>query len=167
MNQIQTDTKDRIALITGTSSGFGLLTALKLAEQGYQVVAAMRDLQRKDELVRQAEEAGISSKIHLMTMDVTHSGSIAAALSAIVDRFGTIDVLVNNAGFAVGGFVEEVSMEEWRRQMDTNFFGLIEVTKAVLPVMRSQRREPSSMSAVSAGCSAFRDMVLMPHPSSR
>lgn len=121
MKQTQEEVRDRIALITGTSSGFGLLTAVKLASRGYQVVAAMRDLQRKDELLLQAEAAGVTKRIHLMTMDVTRSDSIEAAVSAVNERFGAIDVLVNNAGFAVGGFTEEVSMEEWRRQMDTNF----------------------------------------------
>lgn len=138
MTQIQNQPYDQIALITGTSSGFGLLTALTLASKGYQVVATMRDLSRQGELVRQAEEAGVLKRIHLMTLDVTDSVSIESAVSAVLDRFGRIDVLVNNAGFAVGGFVEEVSMEEWRRQMDTNFFGLVEVTKSVLPVMRQQ-----------------------------
>lgn len=130
---------DRIALITGTSSGFGLLTALKLAGQGYKVIATMRDLSRKGELVRQAEQAGILERLHLMTMDVTDRDSIEAAISTIHEAFGRIDVLVNNAGFAIGGFIEELSMEEWRQQMETNFFGLVAVTTAVLPVMREQR----------------------------
>ncbi|WNS45919.1 SDR family oxidoreductase [Paenibacillus sp. MMS20-IR301] len=129
---------DRIALITGTSSGFGLLTALTLARRGYKVVATMRDLSRQTGLVQQAEQAGVLERIHLMTLDVTEESSIAAAARKITEQFGRIDVLVNNAGFAVGGFVEEVSMDEWRRQMETNFFGLIAVTKAVLPVMRAQ-----------------------------
>lgn len=129
---------DRIALITGTSSGFGLLTALKLAGQGYKVIATMRDLSRKGELVRQAEQAGILERLHLMTMDVTDSDSIEAAVTTIHETFGRIDVLVNNAGFAIGGFIEEISMEEWRQQMETNFFGLVAVTTAVLPVMREQ-----------------------------
>lgn len=130
---------EKVALITGTSSGFGLLSALALAGKGYQVIAGMRDLSRKDKLVQQAEQAGVLGRIHLMTMDVTNTASIDSAVSAITQQFGRIDVLVNNAGLAVGGFVEEVSMEEWRLQMDTNFFGLVEVTKAVLPVMRNQR----------------------------
>lgn len=130
---------DRIALITGTSSGFGLLTALKLAGQGFMVIATMRDLDRKTELVRQAEQAGVIEQIHLMTMDVTDNDSIEAVVSAIHETFGRIDILVNNAGLAIGGFIEEISMEEWRQQMETNFFGLVAVTKAVLPVMREQR----------------------------
>lgn len=130
---------DRVALITGTSSGFGLLTALKLAGQGFKVVATMRDLSRKGELEQQAEQAGLLKQLHFMTMDVTDSDSIQATISSVHETFGRIDVLVNNAGFAIGGFIEEISMEEWRQQMETNFFGLVAVTKAVLPVMRVQR----------------------------
>ncbi len=139
MNNDNGQSADDIALITGASSGFGLLTALALARKGYQVAATMRDLTRQGELLRQAEEAGVAERVHVLALDVTDSLSIKLAIAAVKKRFGRIDVLVNNAGFAVGGFVEEVSMEEWRRQMDTNFFGLIEVTQAVLPVMRSQR----------------------------
>ncbi|MNI13255.1 3-oxoacyl-[acyl-carrier-protein] reductase FabG [compost metagenome] len=127
------------ALITGTSSGFGLLTALALARKGYQVAATMRDISRQGELLRQAAEAGLAERIHVISLDVTDSASIQSAVAAVLDKFGRVDVLVNNAGFAVGGFVEEVNMEAWRRQMETNFFGLVEVTKAVLPVMRNQR----------------------------
>lgn len=130
---------DPVALITGTSSGFGLLTALTLARQGYKVVATMRDLERKDELVQQAEQAGVLERMHLLALDVTDEASIASATQAALELAGRIDVLVNNAGFAVGGFVEEVGMDAWRRQMETNFFGLIAVTKAVLPIMRAQR----------------------------
>lgn len=130
---------DRVALITGTSSGFGLLTALKLAGQGFKVVATMRDLSRKGELEQQAEQAGLLKQLHFMTMDVTDSDSIQATISSVHETFGRIDVLVNNAGFAIGGFIEEISMEEWRQQMETNFFGLVAVTKAVLPVMREQK----------------------------
>lgn len=139
-----TDTKqaidrvDRVALITGTSSGFGLLTALELAKQGYKVIATMRDLRRKSELEKQAEQAGLLQQIHFMTLDVTDSDSISTVIASVSDTYGGIDILVNNAGFAVGGFIEEISMEEWHRQMDTNFFGLVAVTKAVLPVMRVQ-----------------------------
>ncbi|ULO05572.1 SDR family oxidoreductase [Paenibacillus sp. 19GGS1-52] len=138
MDSHQAIEQDSIALITGTSSGFGLLTAVTLAGKGFIVVATMRDLSRKAELERQAAEAGVLDRIHVMTLDVTVGASIEAAVAAIHDTFGRIDVLVNNAGFAVGGFVEEVSMEDWRQQLDTNFFGLVAVTKAVLPAMRKQ-----------------------------
>ncbi|WP_019911674.1 SDR family oxidoreductase [Paenibacillus sp. HW567] len=139
MNTEHGQNAGKVALITGASSGFGLLTALALAGKGYKVVATMRDLSRQGELIRQAELAGVSGLIHLVTLDVTDAASIDSAVASIIESFGRMDVLVNNAGFAVGGYVEEVSMDEWRRQMETNFFGLVAVTKAVLPVMRRQR----------------------------
>lgn len=140
MNSIpsQSPRHDPVALITGTSSGFGLLTALTLARRGYRVIATMRDLERSNELVQQAEQAGILERLHLLALDVTDEDSVTSATQAALELGGRIDVLVNNAGFAVGGFVEEVGMEAWRRQMETNFFGLIAVTKAVLPIMRDQ-----------------------------
>ncbi|WP_445739054.1 SDR family oxidoreductase [Paenibacillus sp. FSL K6-4396] len=131
---------DPVALITGTSSGFGMLTAITLAKQGYLVVATMRDLSRRGELVRLAGEAGITERLVYEQLDVTDSESVQTAITKVVLEYGRIDMLVNNAGFAVGGFIEEVSMEDWRRQMDTNLFGLIAVTRAVLPVMREQKQ---------------------------
>lgn len=130
---------ERIALITGTSSGFGLLTAIQLAGQGYKVIATMRDLSRKGELEREADQAGLLQQLHFLTLDVTDHASIEEVINSVQDTFGRIDVLVNNAGFATGGFIEEITMEEWRRQMETNFFGVVAVTRAVLPIMRKQR----------------------------
>lgn len=138
-NPNQSHGHEPVALITGTSSGFGLLTAITLARRGYRVIATMRDLGRSKELVQQAEQAGVRERIHLLALDVTDEASIASAIQESLELAGRMDVLVNNAGFAVGGFVEEVSMEEWRRQLETNFFGLVAVTKAVLPHMRVQR----------------------------
>lgn len=129
-----------VALITGTSSGFGMLTAITLAKQGYQVAATMRDLSRNEQLVQLAEQEGIADRLHYMRLDVTDSDSVQTAVAAVLQMYGRIDMLVNNAGFAVGGFIEEVTMDDWRRQMETNLFGLIAMTRAVLPVMRKQKR---------------------------
>ncbi|WP_336760550.1 SDR family oxidoreductase [Paenibacillus sp. USHLN196] len=129
-----------VALITGTSSGFGMLTAITLAKQGYLVVATMRDLSRKEELARLAEQAGISERLQYVQLDVTDAVSVQKAVGSVLLNNGRIDMLVNNAGFAVGGFIEEVSMDDWRRQMETNLFGLIAVTRAVLPMMREQKQ---------------------------
>ncbi|CAM4520848.1 MAG: SDR family oxidoreductase [Paenibacillus macerans] len=129
-----------VALVTGTSSGFGLLTVLTLARRGYRVVAAMRDLERRHELEQRAAREGTAERIRCVRLDVTEHASIGPAVDEIVRRYGRLDMLVNNAGMAVGGFVEEVPMEDWRRQMETNLFGVIAVTRAVLPVMRAQRR---------------------------
>ncbi|PYE47751.1 SDR family oxidoreductase [Paenibacillus barcinonensis] len=128
-----------VALITGTSSGFGMLTAITLAKQGYHVVATMRDLSRKGELSDRAEKAGLTDRLHYVQLDVTDAESVQTAVDTVMQQYGRIDVLVNNAGFAVGGFIEEVAMEDWRRQMETNLFGLIDVTRTVLPLMRKQQ----------------------------
>ncbi|MHA7964261.1 SDR family oxidoreductase [Paenibacillus sp. CAU 1782] len=126
------------ALITGASSGFGMLTAVKLAEQGYRVIATMRDPDKSAELLERARRAGVADSIEIRRLDVTDSSAIERVVAETMQNHKRIDVLVNNAGFAVGGFVEDVPMEDWRRQMETNFFGLVEMAKAVIPIMRNQ-----------------------------
>ena len=130
---------ERIAIITGTSSGFGLLTAIELARKGIRVVATMRDLARAGELREHAERAGVSERIEIRRLDVTDPQSIEQVVDEVVRVHGRIDILVNNAGLAVGGYVEDVPMEDWRRQMETNFFGLVAITKSVIPIMRRQQ----------------------------
>ena len=128
----------KIAVITGTSSGFGLLTAVELAGSGFQVVATMRDLTRRTSLDQAASAAGVANKIDVRRFDVTETTSIPTLIEAIQRDYGRIDVLVNNAGFAVAGFVEDLTLEEIRLQFETNFFGTVALTKAVLPIMRAQ-----------------------------
>ncbi|HXK32570.1 MAG TPA: SDR family oxidoreductase [Dehalococcoidia bacterium] len=126
-----------VVLITGCSSGFGLLSAVSLAKQGAQVFATMRNPARDAALRQACAEAGVS--VDVLQLDVTDPPSIAAAVASVIERAGRIDVLVNNAG--VGGLAP---VEEWRddeilRLFDTNVFGLIRVTREVLPHMRAQR----------------------------
>ncbi|XEC96970.1 SDR family oxidoreductase [Paenibacillus tarimensis] len=130
--------EERIAVVTGTSSGFGLLTAVTLSKRGFRVVAAMRDLSRAGDLRSKAGLEGVSERIVYERLDVTDLQAIPRVVAGVLAAYGRIDVLVNNAGFAVGGFVEEVPMDDWRLQMETNFFGLVALTKAVLPAMREQ-----------------------------
>ena len=129
---------EKIALVTGASSGFGLLASVALAREGYRVIATMRDPTRREPLESEAERAGTASRLEIVRLDVTEPASIEQAVSGLIERFGRIDVLVNNAGFAVGGFVEEVPMEAWREQIETNLMGVIAMTRAVLPHMRRQ-----------------------------
>lgn len=119
-------------LITGASTGIGRATAELFAERGWNVVATMRTPDNGAEL---------SQLDHVVVerLDVTDSASITAAVAATVDRFGSIDALVNNAGYGAYGPLEATSMEGIRRQFDTNVVGLLEVTKAVLPQMRAQQ----------------------------
>ncbi|MCD1261508.1 SDR family oxidoreductase [Paenibacillus athensensis] len=129
-----------VALITGTSSGFGLLTAVELARHGYRVAATMRDLSRSTALLDAAQQAGVAENIHGVQLDVTDASSIQKAVQAVWETYGRIDVLVNNAGYALGGFTEEIDMDAWRQQLETNVFGTIAVTKAALPLMRAAGR---------------------------
>lgn len=130
---------DEIALITGCSNGFGLLTSVELAKAGYRVVATMRDLGRRTKLDQAIASWGVADKIDVRALDVTHFGEIAGVVDSVVRDYGRIDVLVNNAGFAMAGFAEDIKLEELRTQFETNFFGAVAVTKAVLPTMRKQR----------------------------
>lgn len=128
----------KTALVTGASSGFGLLIAVALAQRGYRVAAAMREPGRQADLLHAAERTDALENIEVVKLDVTDSDEIDAAVSGMLRRHGRIDVLVNNAGMAVGGFAEDVPMSGWRAQMETNFFGLVAATRAVLPAMRAQ-----------------------------
>lgn len=130
----------KMALITGASSGFGLLTALTLAARGWRVVATMRDLGRSVELERRAEEAGLLKAIDCRRLDVTDEEAVRSVVAQAVLDYGAIDLLVNNAGYALGGYVEDVPLQEWRNQLDTNFFGTVAVTRAALPAMRERGR---------------------------
>jgi NAD(P)-dependent dehydrogenase (short-subunit alcohol dehydrogenase family) len=130
---------DKIVFITGASSGFGLLTSVEMAKAGYRVVATMRDLDRRKKLDQAAAAARVTDKIDIRKLDVTQFAAIGTIVDTIVRDYGRIDVLVNNAGFAMAGFAEEIKLGELRLQMETNFFGAVAMTKAVLPTMRKQR----------------------------
>lgn len=134
-----TQPEQRVAIITGSSSGFGLRMAVTLAQRGYQVVATMRDLARRHTLDAAARQAGVEDRVAVLRLDVTETDTIPAVVDEVLQRFGRIDVLINNAGFAIGGFVEDVPLTEWRRQLETNVFGVIAMTQAVLPHLRARR----------------------------
>lgn len=129
----------KIAVITGASSGIGLLTAVELARSGFQVVATMRELTRRTGLEQAAGLAGVSPYIDIRRLDITDFDLIPSLVESVVRDYGLVDVLVNNAGFAVAGFAEDLTLGEIRSQFETNFFGHVAMTKAVLPVMRQQK----------------------------
>ncbi|HWY69993.1 MAG TPA: SDR family oxidoreductase [Terriglobales bacterium] len=133
--------QNKVAVVTGSSSGFGLLTVVELAKAGFFVVATMRQPDRRTRLDEALARSGkdLSSRVEVRQLDVTDFERIPAAMADIVRAHGRIDVLVNNAGFGVGGFAEDVLLDELRMQLETNFFGQVAVTKAVLPTMRAQR----------------------------
>ena len=130
---------DKIALITGSSSGFGLLTSIELARAGFRVVATMRDLGRRERLDQAAAAAGLAAQLDIRALDVTNFDALPAFVDAVVRDHGRLDVLLNTAGFAMAGFAEDIKLEELRRQFETNFFGAVAMTKAALPAMRRQR----------------------------
>lgn len=130
--------ENRVAVVTGASGGIGMLSAIELARGGCRVVATMRNLAKRTQLERLAGEQGLQKNIEVRKLDVTDFPSIRPMIDGVVSDLGRIDVLLNNAGFALGGFAEDVSLPELREQLETNFFGHVEVTKAAMPTLRRQ-----------------------------
>jgi NAD(P)-dependent dehydrogenase (short-subunit alcohol dehydrogenase family) len=120
--------------ITGASSGLGWAFARYAVESGYNVVATARSVDKLNELAALAPD-----RVLVHRLDVTVAEDAQNAVAAAKARFGKIDVLINNAGYAVIGAVEETSDAEWRAQLDTNFFGTVSVIRAALPQMRAQK----------------------------
>jgi NAD(P)-dependent dehydrogenase (short-subunit alcohol dehydrogenase family) len=110
-----------------------------LALNGHRVVATMRNLESRGRLEEAAQKAGVRDRLDLRRLDITEFDSLPGAVEAIVRDHARIDVLVNNAGFSVAGFAEDMALDELRHQLETNFFGNVAMTKAVLPVMRRQK----------------------------
>jgi NAD(P)-dependent dehydrogenase (short-subunit alcohol dehydrogenase family) len=123
-------------LLTGCSSGFGLLSAVELARRDFRVYASMRDLEKRETLDRVARAARVS--LSVVQLDVTSTESITAAVDSVISEAGHIDLVVSNAGYGLGGFVEDLTLAEVREQFETNFFGALELTKGVLPLMRAR-----------------------------
>ena len=118
----------RVALVTGASSGIGAAAAAALVEAGFDVVGTSRNT------------AGVTALdgVTFLALDVASDESVAALVDQVIARFGRIDLLVNNAGVGAGGAAEESSIEQAQRVFDVNFFGVVRMTKAVLPHMRAQ-----------------------------
>jgi short-subunit dehydrogenase len=126
----------QVAIITGCSSGIGYETSILLAKNGFKTYATMRNIEKGDKLKDIAEKENLDLKI--IKLDVTDDYSIKNAINEIIQETSRIDILVNNAGNNIAGTVEDLSIEEFKEQFETNFFGLVRVTKAVLPIMRNQ-----------------------------
>jgi NAD(P)-dependent dehydrogenase (short-subunit alcohol dehydrogenase family) len=124
-----------ITLITGTSSGIGLEIAVQSAAAGHTVVATMRDLAKADALREAASANGVT--VDIRQLDVTDAASIEACVASVLADHGRIDSLVNNAGAGHVGTIENESLDDVRRVMEVNFFGVVAVTKAVMPLLRA------------------------------
>lgn len=128
-------------LITGTSSGIGKVTARLLAAKGWRVFATMRDLKKKEPLERMLNEAGVGERVTFETLDVADPKSIETAVASILEQTGgKLDAVVHNAGVAIAGAHEDLPDAELRRVMETNFFGVLGLTRALLPTFRDQRQ---------------------------
>jgi NAD(P)-dependent dehydrogenase (short-subunit alcohol dehydrogenase family) len=125
-------------LITGGTDGLGKAAARLLAERGYRVFAAGRSPQKRAQLDTLARDRKLP--LETVEMDVSDEQSVEHAVRDVLAKAGTINVLINNAGIGYVGTVEDLRMEDWRRQFETNFFGVVRVTQAVLPGMRERRR---------------------------
>jgi NAD(P)-dependent dehydrogenase (short-subunit alcohol dehydrogenase family) len=125
-------------LITGATNGLGKAAALLFAERGYRVFAAGRSAEKRAGLDGLAREKKLP--LETLEMDVCDDSSVERAVASVYQKAGTVDVLINNAGLVYVGAVEDLRLEDWRRQFETNFFGVIRVTQAVLPQMRERRK---------------------------
>jgi NAD(P)-dependent dehydrogenase (short-subunit alcohol dehydrogenase family) len=126
-----------IALVTGTSSGIGFSTAVQLAQHGFTVIATMRNMTKAGPLEAQAREAGVN--IDIRQLDVQDEASVTNCVQEVIQTYGRIDLLVNNAGAGYLGTLEQTSMQDLRSTMNLNFFGVWRVTQAVFPSMRVAR----------------------------
>ena len=125
-----------VAIVTGSSGGIGLATSLALARKGILTYATMRNLAKRDSIQSVADKQHLP--IRVVQLDVTDENSIKKAIQSILSEAGRIDLLVNNAGYALTGALEDIGIDEIEAQYETNVFGVIRVTQAVLPVMRKQ-----------------------------
>jgi short-subunit dehydrogenase len=129
--------KKKVAVVTGSSSGIGLETSLLLARNGFSTYATMRNLEKSKAISNLKQKEKLS--LEILQLDVNDDESVKEAIQKIINEQERIDVLVNNAGYALVGPFEELSVKEFKEQYETNVFGVIRVTQAVLPIMRRQR----------------------------
>jgi len=127
---------EKVAVVTGTSSGIGFETSLALAREGYFTYATMRDTTKSNKIKEIAQKENL--KISILELDVDDEKSVKSAIAQILDQKQRIDVLVNNAGWGLWGCVEDVSVDEFKEQFETNFFSIIRLIQEVAPTMRKQ-----------------------------
>jgi len=125
---------EKVAVVTGTSSGIGFETSLALAREGYFTYATMRDTTKSDKIKEITQKENL--KINILELDVDDEKSVKSAIAQILDQKQRIDVLVNNAGWGLWGCVEDVSVDEFKEQFETNFFSIIRLIQEVAPAMR-------------------------------
>jgi short-subunit dehydrogenase len=127
----------QVALITGCSSGIGYETALMLGRNGFRTFATMRNTKKSDSLQEIIRKEGLD--VSIQQLDVNNNASIENTINNIKNEATRIDVLINNAGFGLVGFFEDLTLDEIRDQFETNFFGVLNITKKIIPIMRLQK----------------------------
>jgi NAD(P)-dependent dehydrogenase (short-subunit alcohol dehydrogenase family) len=127
---VSSQSNKKVAVVTGSSSGIGYETALMLARNGFLTYATMRNLDKSENIKSIAAKENLP--IHITKLDVTDSVSIDNAVQTILSETGRLDVLVNNAGYALTGAFEDITIEELKTQYETNLFGVARVSQAVL-----------------------------------
>jgi NAD(P)-dependent dehydrogenase (short-subunit alcohol dehydrogenase family) len=125
-----------VAVVTGSSTGIGLATSLALAKEGFHTYASMRNLDKSVDITSKADNGNLP--LTVLQMNVDDDNSVNDTIQKIMSDKGRIDVVVNNAGYALFGAFEQTAMQDGRAQLETNFFGTVRVIKAVLPIMRKQ-----------------------------
>jgi NAD(P)-dependent dehydrogenase (short-subunit alcohol dehydrogenase family) len=128
---------DKVALVTGSSSGIGFETSLALAREGYHTYASMRDTKKGTKIQEIAKKENLP--ITIIPLDVDKPESIKAAINQIMTESKRIDVLMNNAGYGVFGCLEDLTVDEIKAQFDTNFFSVVRLIQEVAPIMRNQK----------------------------
>jgi NAD(P)-dependent dehydrogenase (short-subunit alcohol dehydrogenase family) len=138
-NHIQRQEQDeqRVAVVTGSSSGVGHLTSLMLARNEFYTYATMRNLEKSTNIKAIADKEVLPLKV--IQLDVDDESSVKTAMEEVISEKGRIDLLVNNAGYGLIGSIEDISIEELKAQFETNLFGAIRTTQQVLPIMRRKR----------------------------
>lgn len=128
---------EKVALVTGSSSGIGSEAVLALSRDGYKTFASMRNIKKAGELEQAAKKENLS--IEIIELDVDKEKSIVSVIKKIITDCGRIDVLVNNAGYGQFGCTEDVSIDDFRKQFETNFFSIVRIIQEVAPIMRKQK----------------------------
>jgi NAD(P)-dependent dehydrogenase (short-subunit alcohol dehydrogenase family) len=149
---MESSTSQKVAIVTGSSTGIGYETSLALARDGFLTYATMRNVNKAENIKSIATKESLP--LHVKQLDVTDDISVKNAVQAISSETGgRIDALINNAGYGLNGALEDLSIDEIKAQYETNFFGLIRVTQAVLPTMR--RQKSGTIVNISSGAGRF------------
>jgi NAD(P)-dependent dehydrogenase (short-subunit alcohol dehydrogenase family) len=154
---------NKTVFITGTSTGFGKLTATTLASAGYKVIAGMRGISGKNETV--AKELRSLPNVEVVEIDVTDDSSVNNAFEKVLEKYGRIDVLVNNAAVSGFGLLEAYSLDRIRQMFEVNFYGVIRTYQAVLPSMREHKS--GLIINITSGASAHTSPFMVPYFASK